>query len=386
VRKALAGKECDVLIERLIGIVVRGEEAERNLRVQALFLLAELGKEYCVAFIFEHISLLPVEMVGPFGAALSGFRKDILRRTAGYYLKQVDGEIRAHIIALIPKIGLDEFLDEIRGAQEDADPIVRIAAVYALVEMKDGKSYTRALQLLRDPVEDVRVQVSVALGSTGKSTVLGKMAESFADENEVTSVRRAIALGVGASGTPESTSILVDFLERDKKLAGLVMDQLRLHTDPKNVKVLVERMKDGGDSLKREIGEVFTRMGFDARDALIGLLESELSAYHEYASTLLDTIGVTEDEIVKLKHRDPEVRREAARVLSMIGTTKAFRGLIMASRDPDEEVRVNVVKALEKLETPEGNTILSALEEDPDTRIRKYTHWALERLRAKQLV
>jgi HEAT repeat protein len=387
-RKALARKDNDLLIERLIGIVVgeEGREARRQLRVQALFLLAELGREYCIAFIFEHLTLLPVEMVGRFGAALAAFGKVSLRRTVGYYLKQVDGEIRSHIIALIPKMGLTEFLEEVRQAQKDADPIVRIAATYALVEMDDTKSYGQALELLRDPVEEVRIQVSLALGTTGKKNVLERMARVFSDENEVAPVRKSIVRGVGAAKTPEATSILIDFLERDKKLSGLITDELKNHSDPKNVQVLVERMKDGGDSLKREIGEVFTMMGFDARNALIGLLESDLSAYKEYASSLLDAIGVTGDEIVKLKHRDPAVRREAARILSLIGTTKAFRGLIMASRDPDEEVRVNVVKALEKLETPEGKSILRSLEEDPDTRIRKYTHWALERLRAKQLV
>ena len=72
-------------------------------------------------------------------------------------------------------------------------------------------------------------------------------------------------------------------------------------------------------------------------------------------------------------------------MLALIGTESAFRGMVIAARDPDEEVRVQVVRALEKLETTEGKRILAALQKDPDKRIRKYTHWALQRLKAQSL-
>ena len=67
-------------------------------------------------------------------------------------------------------------------------------------------------------------------------------------------------------------------------------------------------------------------------------------------------------------------------ILSLIGTLPAFRGLVIAAKDPDQEVRVCVVKALEKLKSSHSREILEKLKEDPDMRIRKYTHWALERL------
>ena len=68
-----------------------------------------------------------------------------------------------------------------------------------------------------------------------------------------------------------------------------------------------------------------------------------------------------------------------------IGTRAAFRGIVLAARDPDEDVRVEVTKALEYLNTPEGAEILSDLENDPDKRVRKYTLWALERIKARNL-
>jgi HEAT repeat protein len=252
--------------------------------------------------------------------------------------------------------------------------------------MQDTKSYTRAVDLLRDPVEEVRAETARALGITGRKNVLERMGRVFFDPDEVAPVKRSIIRGAAASGDPAATDLLVEFMAKDPTYKLQIMDYLVEHTGAKNVQVLVDRMKDGGASLKKDLRDVFSRMGMACRDSLVGLLEASLSAYQEYAGELLDETGATEAEILKLKHRDPAVRREAARVLSLIGTVRAFRGLIMASRDPDRDVRVNVVKALEKLETPEGQAILTALEEDPDPRTRKYTHWALERLRAKELV
>jgi len=212
------------------------------------------------------------------------------------------------------------------------------------------------------------------------------MAKIFYDKNEVDSVKQSIIRGITESKTPQATDILIDFLQKEKRFSSRILAGLETHTGKKNIEVLIDRMKDGSEGLKESIATIFGRMGMQAQPALIGLLESELSSHKAYASEILDQIGATEAQINKLKHRDPVVRREAAGVLSLIGTVKAFRGLVMASRDPDQEVRINVVRALEKLETKEGKVILKALNEDPDAKIRKYTHWALERLRAKELV
>jgi HEAT repeat protein len=100
---------------------------------------------------------------------------------------------------------------------------------------------------------------------------------------------------------------------------------------------------------------------------------------------VLEKTGYVEERIRQLAHRDPQVRQQAAEFLSLVGTKAAFRGIVLAARDPDQEVRVRVVKALERLETPEGQEILKSLENDPDSRVRRYTLWALERLRAKAL-
>lgn len=392
-RDALLKKEPDTLIKRLIEIINNGRKTlsqdrgfSNRLLVQSMLMLAELKKDYCLSFIIENLTVLPVEFVSDLAVILKQFPQELLKNKIRYYLDQIDGEIRSHIIALLPNTGIKDFNSEIRDALNDADPLVRIASTFALVKMGDARSFNGALTLLRDPVEEVRNQVAAALGRTGKKEILKEMAAIFFDENEVLSIKQAIIKGISGSGSPQATGVLVEFLRKDENLTRDIISELKSHSDEQNIKVLIEKMKDGSESLKEKISVIFIEMGSDAWPALIRLLESELTALKTYASSTLDSSGGTEDLIKKLKQRNPAVRREAAKILSLIGTVKAFRGLIMASRDPDREVRINVVKALERLETDEGKEILKSLEEDPDAKIRKYTHWALERVRAKELV
>jgi len=386
-KNALLSKDEDALTSKLIEIIKEKGGADLSfLKVQALFILGKLKKEYCLSFIFENLSILPVKFVKDFAEVLKQFPKEILIEKIGYYLNQVDGEIRANIIALIPIIGITNFNKELRRSLNDADPLVRIASTFALVDMGDTRSFNQALMLLRDPVEEVRNHVAFALGRTGKSEILDEIAKIFYDENETIAVKRSIIHGISESKNTYSTGILIDFLEKDTKLNEVIMEKLKNHSEESNIKILIERMKDGNEPLKEKISNVFIKMRLKSKPVLLHILESEFVSLKDYASNILDIIEGTEEEIKKLKHKNPLVRREASKNLSLIGTNKAFRGLIMASRDPDKEVRVNVVKALEKLETEDGKEILKSLEEDPDAKIRRYTHWALERLKTKEIV
>ena len=126
-------------------------------------------------------------------------------------------------------------------------------------------------------------------------------------------------------------------------------------------------------------------MGEESEQAIRGVLDQDILSLKPYLAEILGATGYVESRIRMLNHRDPKVRRAAALFLSKVGSKAAFRGIVMAARDPDSEVRVQVTKALERLATKEGSQILNALEEDPDRRIRKYTHWAIERIKAKSL-
>jgi hypothetical protein len=126
-------------------------------------------------------------------------------------------------------------------------------------------------------------------------------------------------------------------------------------------------------------------MGERSEEAVRDLLHEDIPSLRPFLNEILESTGYVESRIRMLNHRDPKIRRDAADFLSSVGSAAAFRGIVLAARDPDEEVRVKVAKALERLATKDGEEILHTLEEDPERRVRKYTHWALERVKAKKL-
>lgn len=119
---------------------------------------------------------------------------------------------------------------------------------------------------------------------------------------------------------------------------------------------------------------------------MVDLLKEDIPSLQKYIAEVLESTGFVENHIRKLKHRDSAIRQESAGFLAAIKTKAAFRGIVLAARDPNPDVRIEVTKALEILNTDEGKDILKALEEDPDKSVRKYTYWALERVRTKSLV
>ncbi|MCL1955347.1 MAG: HEAT repeat domain-containing protein, partial [Brevinematales bacterium] len=125
---------------------------------------------------------------------------------------------------------------------------------------------------------------------------------------------------------------------------------------------------------------VFKGQGRKAEPAILEILKDEVASFKPYLVKILEETGYVDEAKRQLSNRSVDVRREAAALLSLLDTLPAFRGLVMAAKDPDQEVRVCVVKALEKLKSSQSHDILEKLKEDPDSRVRKYTHWALERL------
>jgi HEAT repeat protein len=168
-----------------------------------------------------------------------------------------------------------------------------------------------------------------------------------------------------------------------EELGEPATDALARTRELKQVKRIVERLKDADPQLRESIIGAFQQMGEAAEAPLVELLHEDIPSLLPHLSGVLEATGYVEHAVRQLNHRDPRVRREAADNLSRIGTTSAFRGMVLASRDPDDEVRVKVTRALERLNSESGNEILEELKNDPDKRIRKYTLWALERITAK---
>ncbi len=386
VRSAFARLDTPLVLSTCIDIITADRDANpHRVRIDALMTLGELGLPYTLQDILEHLPILPVETAREFTALLNAQQPKELERKVAKLLDSVDGNIRAAVISALPATGKKTFLDQIKAALGDADPDVRIAAAWSLVDYEETRALNQAAGMLRDPVERVRESVAHALAVGGGKTALDALREALVDENEVDVVKRGAIRGLGASDGPDAVDILVDVLQGDDELAEEATDALAGKARGASVRRLVERFKDADPALRDRITGVFTRMGEHGEPVVREVLEEEIESLRPLLAEILETTGYVENRIRLLSNRDPRVRRDAADFLAKVGSEAAFRGIVLAARDPDSQVRVQVTKALERLASEDGKEILHALENDPDRKIRKYTHWALERLEAKSM-
>jgi HEAT repeat protein len=377
--------------DHFIGELITILKAERSefphlVRMDALKLLAQLKKPYCMQQVLENLAILPIDEARVFTTILAEFSGSLFNQRVGRILEGDDAHVRASLIAALPATGIKEFVAPIRAALKDADPEVRIAAVWALYDYQEQRALNSTVDMLRDPVERVRVEVARALGSFGSESTLERLKELLFDENEVETVKKAALRGLGFSESRESVDVLVEKLrDMTGELEEEVLDALAAKHDTRGLTRMVEVFKDAEPKIREVMSEAFKRMRIRGEKTLVELLQEDIPSLLPLVYDILEDTGWVESIIRRMAKRDPKQRREAATLLAKIGTRAAFRGIVLAARDPDEDVRVEVTKALEYLNSPEGGEILHDLENDPDKRVRKYTLWALERLKAKNL-
>ena len=377
--------EADVL-ETVLDILNAGRTGYSHpVRIQALKLLGEMKKEYCLQTILENLSILPLEEGKEFARMLSSYAEKLFEKRVESILNSVDAQSRASLIVCLPATGKSTFHKKIQEGLIDANPEVRIACIWALMDYKDTRQLNKSVDMLRDPVENVRIEVARALGAYGSDAVLGKLDGLLNDENEVESVKKAVLTGLSESLNIKSVDILVRKIEKEDELKSDCIEALSAKRDKKCLTALIEQLKDAGPQLRDDISSAVEMMGPDGERLMVELLKEDIPSLQHYIADVLESTGYVESNIRKLKHRDPKVRKEAADFLSAVQTKAAFRGIVLAARDPDREVRVSVTKALEALNRAEGKQILTELEQDPDRKVRKYTLWALERIKTKGL-
>jgi HEAT repeat protein len=369
--------------------IVKADRSEyaHSVRITALQVLGAYKIPYCLQPVLEQLPILPVQEAREFAELIADYGGKEFDRRTGQLLEQADGRARAAVIASLPKEKVKQFQREIREALQDADPDVRIASVWALADVGDRTTLNKSFDMLRDPVERVRIAAAKALGQFGTQKNLETFGEVLRDENEVLSVKQAVVYGLGTSELKPAVDILVQVLDEsdDERLNDAIIDELAGKTEKRVLAQVIEYLKDAEPALRDKITEVFKRMGEAGEPAIRELMSEDISSLKPYLTDILENTGYVEFVIRKLSHRDPKVRRDSASFLSAVGTKAAFRGIVLAARDPDQEVRVQVTKALEQLNSDSGNEILGALKEDPDRKIRKYTFWALERVKSKRL-
>lgn len=385
-RKTLAGLNPELTLTILFDIIKSPENhLSIGVQEQALRVLCEIGIPYTIQHVLEHLPLLPVDRAAHYAELLgTHFSKNYLERVR-QLLGSSDSRLRSRLISSIPGDFFKDFKDSLVETLRDSDPEVRSACAWVLVKKGGPAERDEVLQLLLDPVEEVRKNAAGAFAEEGEEKYFEHLKKMLQDKGEMVPVKISIIHGLGHSRSEAAVDVLVEQIVKGgelqphalrtlaEKRSTPMISRILTHIgklDPRNRALLIDTVRVMGSSAE----SVLSSFLFDSTDSL-----------RETAVQVLEEIGTIDAQIRHLANRDSSVRREAASFLFRIGTLSAYRGLIQAARDPDEDVRAYVVKALDALDSDKGRAILEELKNDPRRRVRTYTNWALERHRARRL-
>ena len=350
-------------------------------RISALKILGQMRLTFCLQKILENLPTLTPEETEEFAHLIASYYpRDILEEKIRALLSSPDAKIRASLIAILPATKNESFIKEIRSSLKDVDPDVRVSAIKALLDFGEIKLLNQETSMLRDPVERVRLATAEVIARHGNTAALEILKTITVDPNETDVVKIGVITGLGHAVSAEGIPILISVLDTQPEFSAHAEKALTMRISKRDITRLIEIFRDAEPQLREKLIPVFKGQGKKAEPWILEILNDEIASLKPYLAKILEETGFVNDAKRRLSNRNVEVRREAANILSLMDTLPAFRGLILAAKDPDQEVRVCVVKALEKVKSAHSMDILEKLKEDPDSRIRKYTHWALERL------
>jgi HEAT repeat protein len=379
--KILGAFKADIVLPEVFHIL-NGSRSKfpHIVRISALKILGLLRLPFCLQRILESLPTLKEEETKEFASLLLDYPREIFEDKVNALLASPDARIRASIISILPIVKNDSFMKEIRSALKDVDPDVRVSAIKSLLEFGEIKLLNQETSMLHDPVERVRLATAEVIARHGNSAAIEILKNITVDPNETEVVKIGVIAGLGQATNAEGIPILVSVLDSQEEFREHAVKALANRTTKRDITRLIEIFKDAEPQLREKLIPVFKRQGKKAEPSILEILKDEVASFKPYLVKILEETGYVDEAKRQLSNRNVEVRREAAALLSLLDTLPAFRGLVLAAKDPDQEVRVCVVKALEKLKSSQSYDFLEKLKQDPDSRVRKYTHWALERL------
>jgi len=379
--KKLGTFKADIILPEVFHILNSSRSKFPHIvRISALKILGLLRLPFCLQRVLESLPTFKEEETKEFAPLFLDYPNEMFEDKTRNLLASPDARIRASIISVLPLVKNDSFMKEIRSSLKDVDPDVRVAAIKALLGFGEIKLLNQETSMLHDPVERVRLATVEVIARHGNNAAIEILKNITVDPNETEVVKRGVIAGLGQAANAEGIPILVSVLDSQEEFRKDAVKALSMRTSKRDITQLIEIFKNAEPQLREKLIPVFKGQGRKAEPAILEILKDEVASFKPYLVKILEETGYVDEAKRQLSNRNVEVRREAAALLSLLDTLPAFRGLVMAAKDPDQEVRVCVVKALEKLKSSQSHDILDKLKEDPDSRVRKYTYWALERL------
>jgi len=215
-------------------------------------------------------------------------------------LRSSDAEERRDAVLRLKWINTEESSRKSITALSDSAESVRAIATHAILSLPSNEAASYLLPLLNDKIEIVRQETAYALGQTRSQSAVQKLLTVLANKKELPGVRSASAIALGLIG--------------DKQAEGFLIQALQ---DKKNPNPFIQR------SAVRSLGQLKS-VGSVA--LLISILNDEKA--------------------------EPDVRRESANALGMIGERDAINALEKASKSFEPYLSEIANEALESLKKP----------------------------------
>ncbi len=374
------------VIPQMLSIIQSSPETVATaIKKRALLVLGKMENGCCMQHILENLPILSLAEAKAFTLVCIRETEELFDTRALLLLSSHDAAVRSRLIATLPADHLKQFIPALVTSLQDSDPEVRAACVWAFSRYGDTALLKKCAFLLQDPVERVRKETARALCLSSGGLGLTMIKKTLFDKTSSLPVKEAIISGLGEAGTPEAFTILTGALTDTCELPeGMEAALANFDTEPqiRQMFKLVDTVPPASRPILRR---VLNNLGTKAEKTAVEILHTRDSLLRNHAVDVLESSGFVDRTVRRLGHRDPAERLRAAEMLSLLGTKKAYRGLMGAAKDPVEKIRIEVIKAVDRLDAPEGRTLLEELKNDPDRKVRRYTLWALERAEAKEL-
>lgn len=244
--------------------------------------------------------------------ALEEFDAERLLALAAANARAPSPEDRALAVELAARAGSVDASTLVMGALEDPDPSVRRTAASAMTTLRAPAAVPALSRSLNDPQADVRIEAIRALGLIDDDTVPGVL--------------------IGALRDPEI------------RVREMAADALSQWHSPSVARRLAAAL--ASPDLRRAAGEVLSRMGSMAVEALADIATGNDPEAAAAAGTLLERIAGPGPFIDHLSSIEPGERLRGVRVLGALGGPAASEALIPALSDPDVRVRSQAATTL----------------------------------------
>ena len=297
-------------------------------------------------------------------------------------LKDPDRFVRGNAVAAlayfgdapsVPASALIELL-------EDPDKDIRITAMEALRERKEGSAVPRLVAALQDREKEVRWIAASALGVIGDPSALPALREALNDHDKKVRIAAAWALGkmADASAVPLLKDLLKDADREVREYAAMVLGETG---GPAAVPALIDALKDKNAMVQITAAVALGKIG--DKTAASALVEA-VKTLEDFR--VADALAKIQDESIvpalvdALQDPDKKVRENAANALGVMQDKRAVPALIAALSDTEIWVRARAVLALEKLAERSAVPALIPLLHDADPNVRGYAAGALGKL------